>query len=54
MAWNSRLVDADDSYAMRIEQYVTSLNNLVEQLRTSAKQYGFSDEEIAASLGVAS
>lgn len=53
-AWNSRLVDGPSSYAARVEQYMQSLNNLVDQLRTSAQQYGYSDEEIAASLGVVS
>lgn len=53
-AWNSRLVDADDSYSERIKQYLKSLTNLVEQLRSSAEQYGYNDEEISASLGVRS
>jgi len=52
IAWNSRLVDDPDSYSERIEMYITSLNNLVDQLRSSAEQYGFNDEEISASLGV--
>jgi len=53
-AWNSRLVDAPDSYAKRVTQYIVSLTNLVEQLRTSAEQYGFDDDEISTSLGVRS
>jgi hypothetical protein len=50
-AWNHRLVGADDSYAARIQAYVDSLNNLAAQLKDSAKKYGFSDEDIAATFG---
>lgn len=50
-AWNFRLVGADDSYAARIEEYLTSLQRVVSQLRDSAKTYGFNDEDIAASFG---
>jgi hypothetical protein len=51
MAWNSRLVNGDESYAGRVRQYVTSLTGLVEQLRVAAEQYGFTDEEVVAALG---
>lgn len=51
MAWNSRLVSGDESYAGRVRQYVTSLTGLVEQLRVAAEQYGFTDEEVEAALG---
>lgn len=50
-AWNSRLVIGEESYAGRVRQYVQSLNNLADQLRDAATQYGFSDEEIKASFG---
>lgn len=45
-AWNDRLVFSEDSYTNRIQQYMKSLENLSDQLRESAKQYGFTDEEI--------
>ncbi len=50
-AWNSRLVDGDDSYAGRVKQYMKSLTDLVDQLRTAATKYGFTDEEVEAALG---
>ncbi|MCE6995681.1 hypothetical protein LZG04_12840 [Saccharothrix sp. S26] len=52
-AWNSRLVDGPDSYAARIEQYIASLTGLVEQLRGTARQYQFTEEEVTAALGAA-
>jgi hypothetical protein len=51
VAWNFRLVDADDSYAARINDYVDSLVNLINQLKDSAKTYGFSDQDVAATFG---
>ncbi|WP_156093609.1 hypothetical protein [Lentzea aerocolonigenes] len=45
-AWNDRLVFHDDSYANRIMQYMKALESLSDQLKESAKQYGFTDEEI--------
>ncbi|GAA3460747.1 hypothetical protein ACFFSW_34005 [Saccharothrix longispora] len=53
-AWNDRLVDSEDSYARRIEQYIDSLAGLVEQLRATAKQYGHTEEEVVAAMGAAS
>jgi hypothetical protein len=50
-AWNFRLVGADDSYAARIDDYLTSLHRVVSQLRDSAKTYGFNDQDIAATFG---
>ncbi|MET1074199.1 MAG: hypothetical protein ABWY11_16245 [Umezawaea sp.] len=50
-AWNSRLVDGEESYAGRVRQYITSLTGLIDQLRTAAQQYGFTDEEVVAALG---
>jgi hypothetical protein len=50
-AWNHRLVGADDSYAVRIDQYMDSLRSVVSQLKDSAKKYGFSDQDIADTFG---
>lgn len=50
-AWNDRLVSGGESYAARIRQYIKSLENLVEQLRAAAKQYGYTDDEASAALG---
>ncbi|CRK60470.1 hypothetical protein [Alloactinosynnema sp. L-07] len=49
-AWNDKLMLDDDSYAVRIDEYVRSLNKLVSQLIESAKAYGHNEEEIAAAL----
>ncbi|SMD07644.1 hypothetical protein [Lentzea albidocapillata] len=45
-AWNDRLVFSDDSYANRIQAYMKVLEGLSDQLKASAQQYGFTDEEI--------
>jgi len=45
-AWNDRLLFHDDSYANRIRDYIKSLESLSDQLKASAQQYGFTDEEI--------
>jgi len=50
-AWNSRLVQGDESYAGRVRLYMKSLRDLVEQLRAAAEHYGFTDDEIVATLG---
>lgn len=50
-AWNSRLVEGEESYAGRVRQYLKSLMDLVDQLRTAAASYGFTDEEVEAALG---
>jgi uncharacterized protein YukE len=52
-AWNERLIDHDDSYSSRVEQYIDSLMALVEQLRGAAKQYGHTDEDVEAAMGAA-
>lgn len=49
-AWNTRLVGGADSYTVRVEQYLQSLADLVAKLITSARQYGYSEEQIAAAL----
>ncbi|MGQ0840345.1 hypothetical protein [Actinokineospora sp.] len=50
-AWNDRLVNDDDSYSFRVDEYVQSLRNLVIQLIDSAKNYGYNEDEIATALG---
>lgn len=50
-AWNALLVDNDDSYKSRAQQYVDGLTNLVTQLQESARTYGYTEDEIAAALG---
>ncbi|HEX5401149.1 MAG TPA: PE domain-containing protein [Pseudonocardiaceae bacterium] len=50
-AWNNHLVGGADSYTVRVEQYLRSLQNLVSNLITSAKQYGYSDQQIADAFG---
>ncbi|KJK42081.1 hypothetical protein UK23_38830 [Lentzea aerocolonigenes] len=49
-AWNDRLLFHDDSYANRILAYLKALESLSDQLKTSAQQYGFTDEEIMTSF----
>ena len=53
-AWNSRLVEAEDSYGERIRQYIASLDSLVKQLRSVAEQYGFTEEEVTTAFGAKS
>jgi hypothetical protein len=45
-AWNDRLVFSDDSYAKRIQAYMKALESLSDQLKVSAQQYGFTEDEI--------
>ncbi|MET8758183.1 hypothetical protein [Lentzea sp. NPDC004782] len=47
-AWNDRLVFHEDSYANRITLYMEKLRNLSDQLKASAQQYGFTDDEVKA------
>lgn len=49
--WNRRLMTDNDSYMGRILQYVETLDALAAQLKESAKQYGFTDEEISTVFG---
>ncbi|HEY0804483.1 MAG TPA: PE domain-containing protein [Pseudonocardiaceae bacterium] len=46
-AWNDRLTGNADSYSVRVEQYLQNLQTLVDNLVTSAKQYGYTDQQIA-------
>ena len=50
-AWNSRLVDGEDTYAGRVDQYIASLLDLTAQLRDVARQYGFTEDEVTAAFG---
>lgn len=54
MAWNSRLVGDEQTYAGRISQYIASLDDLVAQLKAAAVQYGFTEEEVTAAFGATS
>jgi hypothetical protein len=45
-AWNDRLLFHEDSYANRIRAYIKALESLSGQLKASAEQYGFTEEEI--------
>ncbi|MEU0877700.1 hypothetical protein ABZ345_03800 [Lentzea sp. NPDC005914] len=47
-AWNDRLVFHEDSYANRITLYMETLRSLSDQLKTSAQQYGFTEDEVTA------
>lgn len=49
--WNRRLTMGDESYVGRIQQYIDSLDKLSQQLRESAKQYGFTEEEVTTTFG---
>jgi hypothetical protein len=49
-AWNDRLLADDDSYANRVLQYIGGLKKLGEQLKDSAKAYGFTEHQIEAAF----
>jgi hypothetical protein len=49
--WAKILVSNDDSYSKRIAQYIDGLGKLADQLKTAAKQYGFTEDEITAAFG---
>lgn len=46
-AWNARLIGDADSYTVRVEQYLQSLQQLVDNLITSARRYGYTEDQIA-------
>lgn len=50
-AWNDRLVNDEDSFANRVREYLTGLQNLVVNLTETARNYGYNDDEIGAMLG---
>ncbi|AHI01941.1 hypothetical protein KALB_8584 [Kutzneria albida DSM 43870] len=49
--WNKLLDQNPDSYKNRIMQYVDSLEKLAGQLKTAAKQYGYTEDQIKAAFG---
>lgn len=49
-AWNDRLVGGADSFSVQVEQYLQSLQNLVTNLVASAKQYGYTEQQITDAL----
>jgi hypothetical protein len=50
-AWNTRLVGGADSYTIRVNQYLQGLGDLVTKLLASARQYGYTEDQIAAAFG---
>jgi hypothetical protein len=48
--WNARLLTDSDSYVNRVSEYLRSLEVVAQNLAASAKQYGYSDQEIAAAF----
>lgn len=50
--WTANLVGNPDSHYSRLLQYVQNVFDLGKQLEEAAKQYGYNDEEIAASFSV--
>jgi hypothetical protein len=50
-AWNDRLVNDDDSYKNRVNDYVIGLRKLAVQLGDAAKAYGYTEDEISAAFG---
>jgi hypothetical protein len=49
--WAKILVANDDSYSKRIAQYIDGLGKLADQLKTAAKQYGYTEDEITTAFG---
>ena len=45
--WNARLVTDPDSYANRVNEYLQSLQTVADNLRTTAQQYGYTEDQIA-------
>jgi ribosomal protein L10 len=45
--WNARLVTDPDSYANRVNEYLQSLQTVADNLRTTALQYGYTEDQIA-------
>lgn len=52
-AWNDRLTGDADSYSVQVEQYLQNLQTLVDNLVTSAQQYGYTEQQIADAFGSA-
>jgi hypothetical protein len=49
--WNDNLVFRDDSYSVRVGDYIKSLEMVVGQLKDAAVQYGFTEDEITQTFG---
>lgn len=45
-AWNNRLTGNADSFSVRVEQYLQSLQQLVDTLVASARRYGYTEQQI--------
>ncbi|HEY4019433.1 MAG TPA: hypothetical protein VGM75_12145 [Pseudonocardiaceae bacterium] len=45
--WNARLVTDPDSYANRVNQYLQSLQQIADNLRATALNYGYTEQQIA-------
>ncbi len=45
--WNARLVTDPDSYANRVNQYLQSLQQVADNLATTALNYGYTEEQVA-------
>ena len=45
--WNARLVTDPDSYANRVNQYLQSLQQVADNLRATALNYGYTEQQIA-------
>ncbi|MGW5648697.1 hypothetical protein ACWEV3_26720 [Saccharopolyspora sp. NPDC003752] len=50
--WSANLVGNQDSHYARLMQYVTNVFDLGQQLEEAAKQYGYTDDEIASSFNM--
>lgn len=50
--WNGNLQGNADSHLSRLIQYVSNVEVLGTQLEEAAKQYGYTEEEIAASFSL--
>lgn len=50
--WNGNLQGNPDSHYARLMQYVLNVEALGVRLEEAARQYGYTDEEIAASFNV--
>jgi hypothetical protein len=49
--WAKILAGNPDSYVERIGQYIDGLENLAQQMKTAAQQYGFTEEQIKDAFG---
>ncbi|TDD52025.1 hypothetical protein E1288_13400 [Saccharopolyspora elongata] len=50
--WTANLVGNPDSHFARLQQYVDNVVGLGRQLEEAAKQYGYTDDDIAASFNM--